>query len=252
MKPRETARALHIDLDGRQIAYQLRRSARRTLGLYVARDAVRVAAPLRLAQAHIDAFLRDRRHWLLARLDAWAQQPPPPRIVLGDGAVFPLFDAPCRVRVQRGRGAAQWHAAEGDAAAAVSVMCASGGSVFGAVMRAIKARARADFEVRVAHFAAALGVDAPPLMLSSARTRWGSCSARAIRLNWRLIHFPPAVIDYVVAHEVAHLRHMNHSPAFWACVNALYPMAQHQRQRLRALGRDLPELVDGEAGAGAP
>ena len=245
MKSRGVARAVHIDLDGRQITYQLRRSARRTLGLAVGRDAVRVAAPLRLAQVHIDAFLHERRHWLLARLDAWAQQPPTPTIALVDGAAFPLLGAPCQVRVLRGRGAAQWQGGAG--ATAVHVMCALGQPVFGAVMRAIKARARDDFALRVAHFAARLGVDAPPLALSSARTRWGSCSARAIRLNWRLIHLPPAVIDYVVAHEVAHLRHMNHSPAFWACVDALYPMAQHQRQRLRALGRDLPELVDGGA-----
>ena len=122
-----------------------------------------------------------------------------------------------------------------------------GGDLQQTLVRALRMRAIGWYRERVAEYCLRLGVSCPKVGLTAARTRWGSCSARAIRLNWRLIHFPPAVIDYVVAHEVAHLRHMNHSPAFWACVDALYPMAQHQRQRLRVLGRDLPELVDGGA-----
>lgn len=70
--------------------------------------------------------------------------------------------------------------------------------------------------------------------LSSATTRWGSCSsARRIRLNWRLIHFPHALIDYVVAHEVAHLLEMHHGPAFWEVVRTLLPGFEAARQQLR-------------------
>jgi predicted metal-dependent hydrolase len=78
----------------------------------------------------------------------------------------------------------------------------------------LRDNARALFAERLAHYAPLLGVGVPRLSLSAARTRWGSCSQRTgIRLNWRLIHFPPPVVDYVVAHEVAHLREMNHSPS---------------------------------------
>ncbi|MCB1958936.1 MAG: M48 family metallopeptidase [Rhodocyclaceae bacterium] len=237
-----TAQALEIELDGRRIPYQLRRSARRTLGVQVGRDGVRVAAPQRLPQRDIDAFLSERQGWLIARLDAWTQAAP--TIVLRDGARFPLLDAPCRLQVVRGRGTPCWQ----DEPATLVLPCVAGQSVFAAAMRAIKARARAHFDARLAHFAAALGVVAPPLKLSTARTRWGSCSARSVRLNWRLILLPEALVDYVVAHEVAHLRHMDHSPAFWACVHALYPAAGAARADLRTRGRQLPELVAAAAG----
>ena len=116
-----------------------------------------------------------------------------------------------------------------------------------AAVRAIQAFALSHFEARVAEFAARLGVRPPPVRLTSARTRWGSCSARAIRLHWRLIHLPAALVNYVVAHEVAHLQHMDHSPAFWAVVERLYPDARSARRQLREAGRSLPELIDADS-----
>jgi predicted metal-dependent hydrolase len=72
------------------------------------------------------------------------------------------------------------------------------------------------------------------LSLSSAQTRWGSASGAGwIRLNWRLIHLPLPVIDYVVVHELAHLREMNHSPRFWALVEAVLPDCAARRAALR-------------------
>jgi len=82
----------------------------------------------------------------------------------------------------------------------------------------------------------------PPcrLSLSRARTRWGSCSAAGvIRLNWRLVQAPLAVLDYVIAHELAHLRHMNHSAAFWAETARLYPDWQAPRAWLKQQGNSL-------------
>jgi len=88
----------------------------------------------------------------------------------------------------------------------------------------------------------------PPVRLSNARTRWGSCSSLSgIRLHWRLVHLPPELIDYVVAHEVAHLREMNHSPRFWAVVESVCPAWRTGRARLRQAAASLP--VIGAAGA---
>ena len=70
--------------------------------------------------------------------------------------------------------------------------------------------------------------------ISSARTQWGSCSREGrVRLNWRLVHFEPAVIDYVIAHELAHLRELNHSPRFWNEVARLLPGYEAARDRIR-------------------
>ncbi|MGI4855859.1 MAG: M48 family metallopeptidase [Janthinobacterium lividum] len=92
--------------------------------------------------------------------------------------------------------------------------------------------ARRRFAERLALHAPRVGVRFKAFALSSAKTRWGSCtSAGNIRLNWRLVHFPLDVLDYVVIHELAHLREMNHSPRFWAVVEGVMP----DYQRLRAL-----------------
>jgi predicted metal-dependent hydrolase len=109
------------------------------------------------------------------------------------------------------------------------------------VRRTLQRRALEHFRPRLETMVSQIGLAAPPLALSSARTRWGSCSARSgIRLNWRLIHLPPTLIDYVIAHEVAHLVEMNHSPRFWAVVEKLHPDWRTARQELKRLGAALP------------
>lgn len=98
----------------------------------------------------------------------------------------------------------------------------------------LQRQARRIFEERCAHFAARLGVRVRRLSLSSAATRWGSAGADgSIRLHWRLVHFALPVIDYVVTHELAHLREMNHSPAFWDVVRSVLPGYETARGELR-------------------
>ena len=102
------------------------------------------------------------------------------------------------------------------------------------MQRWLQRQARTLFEARIALHAGAMGVQIRQLRLSSARTRWGSASSDgSIRLNWRLIHFPVETIDYVVVHELAHLREMNHGPAFWAIVQAAMPDYEQRRRQLK-------------------
>jgi hypothetical protein len=98
----------------------------------------------------------------------------------------------------------------------------------------LQRQAKRIFEERCRLFADRLGVRMTRLTLSAAQTRWGSASADgSVRLNWRLVHFGLSVIDYVVAHELAHLREMNHSPAFWDVVRSVVPDYEHLRGSLR-------------------
>ena len=104
-------------------------------------------------------------------------------------------------------------------------------------------RARAHFEARLRHFAPSLGVQWRRLALSSASTRWGSAAADgSIRLHWRLIHFSPEVIDYVVVHELAHLVEANHSGRFWAVVERGYRDHRQARRELSEWQRRLALL----------
>jgi len=105
----------------------------------------------------------------------------------------------------------------------------------------LQGEAQRIFSERLEHYGQQLGVEHRSLRLSAARTRWGSCTAEGhIRLNWRLVHFPISAIDYVVAHELAHLREMNHSPRFWQTVAQLFPDFEKARAHLK---NPPPELL---------
>jgi predicted metal-dependent hydrolase len=120
---------------------------------------------------------------------------------------------------------------------------ASPAQVREAALAWLAGRARALFEQRCRHYAAALSVRYTRLSLSQAQTRWGSASANgSIRLSWRLIHLDPDLIDYVVVHELAHLHEMNHSPRFWAVVASVLPDYESARRRLREAALPTLEL----------
>lgn len=227
-----------IVLAGQTVAYALRRSARRSIGLSIDRHGLRVAAPQGAALRDIEAILRRHDRWILAKLAAWHQTPPPEQFPVEDGAVIFLLGAPLTVRL-RSAPRAGWQFADDEIRLAVPSALTPAQVLEGA----LRDRARALFTARLAEYAPRLGVAPPPLRLSAARTRWGSCSASGrISLNWRLILMPLATVDYVVCHELAHLREMNHSPRFWSVVASLYPDWQAQRLALRQLGRQLPQF----------
>ena len=234
----------HIELLGRPVGYRLRRSARRTLGLTIDGRGLSVAAPLRAPQSAVEAFLRANDQWVIDKLATLAARPRPAELAVADGLHFPLLGAPCRLALTRGRTESRWVEAGEGAPAQLQMRCTTRQSPADCLRRALQARALAYFEGRVAEFAWRIGVPVRPVSLTRARTRWGSCSARGIRLHWRLIHLPPEIIDYVVAHEVAHCVHMNHSPRFWALVGQMVPDLAGVRARLRTLGRTLPDFID--------
>jgi predicted metal-dependent hydrolase len=224
-----------IDLAGQRVAYCLRRSQRRTIGLAIDHRGLRIGAPLRARQADIEALIRQHGQWVLDKLAAWQTRVPPEKLTIGDGLQLTVLDQPLTVTVTPiGRPRWQWlgdklhlwPSPTTDAAALLE--------------KALRDKARAVFTERLAHYAPALGVAPPPLRLSAARTRWGSCSRHGISLNWRLVFMPLPVVDYVVCHELAHLREMNHSPRFWAVVEQLCPDWRPRRLELRQLARQLP------------
>jgi predicted metal-dependent hydrolase len=105
----------------------------------------------------------------------------------------------------------------------------------------LKTQALDALEPRAAHYAAHLDMKPPAVALSNARTQWGVCREDgSIRLSWRLVHLDPALADYVVAHEVAHLVELNHSKRFWSLLAGLYPDWRAARERLELAGASIP------------
>ena len=101
--------------------------------------------------------------------------------------------------------------------------------------------AAAHLSHRIVHYASRLGVRPSRVTVRGQRSRWGSCSAKGtVSLNWRLMLTPGELVDYVVVHELCHLRHLNHSPRFWAMVGGILPDYQCRRRRLNALQDHLP------------
>ena len=174
---------------------------------------------------------------MLAKLAAWRERPPPAVLAAVDGAVVTAFGVALTVAILPARRAA-WHIDGATLRLAVPAAVDSGK----VLETALREHARRVFAELLAHHAGRLGVPNPPLRLSSARTRWGSCNHHGgITLNWRLLFLPPAVADYVVCHELAHLREMNHSPRFWAVVDQLCPDWRSLRRELRRLGPGIPQ-----------
>jgi len=227
-----------IALAGQQIPYHLRRSRRRTIGLTIDQRGLRVGAPLQARLGDIENLILQHGQWVLDKLADWRTRSAVEKPVLADGTVIFALNSPLTVTITPG--SRQRWLFSGDKLHLFVPPAVAANVV---LEKALRDQARRVFSERLAHFAPALGVAAPPLRLSSARTRWGSCSHHGgISLNWRLIFMPLAVVDYVVAHELAHLREMNHSPRFWSVVEQLCPDWRARRLELRQLGRQVPQF----------
>ena len=233
-----------IRLGEHLVAYELRRARRRSIGFVVGVDGLSVSAPRWVGVGEVEAALRAKAAWILRKLHEQrerAQRLAAARVDWRDGSTIPfLGETVILVLDPRATGAMlrgaddtlPWvprltlHLGLPQAAAPEQIR--------DTVQSWLQRQARRVFEERCALFAGRLGVRMRRLSLSSASTRWGSASADgSIRLNWRLVHFGLPVIDYVVTHELAHLREMNHSAAFWEVVRQALPDFEAARGALR-------------------
>ena len=237
-----------IQLRGHTVLYQFRRSRRRTIGMVVGPEGLEVSAPRWVPLGEVEAALLEKQDWILRKLQEMQQHQQrvhSARIEWRDGVILPYLGQRLRVVLApdhpfRERGAQLQPlsmALPDDPAHQLLVGLphqANAQQLRDAVQAWLMRQARQHFQERLQHFAPQLGVQWKRLSLSSATTRWGSASADgSIRLNWRLVHFQPDVIDYVVVHELSHLQVMNHSPAFWDTVGQVLPDYPQRRARLK-------------------
>ena len=234
-----------IALDGHHVGYEFRRARRRSIGFVVGAEGLSVSAPRWVALTEVEQALQAKDGWILRKLHEQqerARRLQDARVVWQDGTSLPFLGEMVIVLLDARITGAQLNT---DAQALPGVPrltlhlglphTATQAQLRDAVQSWLQRQARRVFEERCAHFAQQLGVRVKRLSLSSAATRWGSASADgSVRLNWRLIHFALPVIDYVVTHELAHLREMNHSPAFWEVVRSVLPDFEAHRGALRS------------------
>jgi predicted metal-dependent hydrolase len=212
------------------VAYAFKRARRRNIGFTVGPEGLTVTAPKWVPLYEIDAAVKSKSKWILGKLhDATErrQRIESARIAWQDGATFPFIGEPVIVVLDPRHAFDEVGAVlHTDATTLPGVPgmtlhvglphTASAEQIRDAVQAWLMRQAKRLFEERLDHYAPQLGVRWTKLALSSAGTRWGTAhSDGTIRLNWRLIHFRLPVIDYVVAHELSHLRVMDHRPRFW-------------------------------------
>jgi hypothetical protein len=230
-------------LGGHVVGYALRRARRRTIGFSVDAEGLTVSAPRWVPMGEIESALREKTRWILAKLreqDERARRLETRRVDWRDGTTLPYLGEPMIVVLDPGVVGSRLVNGE-DTLPGVPRLALHVGlpqhaareQIRDAVQAWLQRQARRVFDERCRHFAARLGVRVTRLALSSATTRWGSASADgAIRLHWRLVHFALPTIDYVVAHELAHLRVMDHSPRFWDVVRSVMPDFERARGTL--------------------
>jgi predicted metal-dependent hydrolase len=242
-----------IVLQGHRVAYEFRVARRRSIGFSVGLEGLSVRAPRWVRRADVEQALHERGDWILDKLAEQQQRNhrlEAARVQWREGASLPFLGEPLVLVIDpRVTGAVLQADPEG-----LPDVQQQAGSLPGMPVRVLRVglphdagaeqlrdavqgwlqrQARRLFEQRCSHFAPRLNVRVKRLSLSSAATRWGSASSDgSIWLHWRLIHFSLPVIDYVVAHELAHLREMNHSRAFWEHVRSVVPDYQRARHLL--------------------
>jgi predicted metal-dependent hydrolase len=237
-----------IRLRDHLVAYAFRRARRRSIGFVVGTDGLSVAAPKWVGVGDVEAALREKADWILRKLaeqQERQQRLQAAKVDWRDGTAIPFLGETIIVVLDVRAGVTKAGAVlNTDAAALPGVPrltlhiglphTATPEQIRDTVQSWLQRQARRVFEERCRHFADQLGVRYTRLSLSSAQTRWGSASANgSIRLSWRLIHFAMPTIDYVVAHELAHLREMNHSPRFWDVVRSVVPDYERARGTLK-------------------
>ncbi|VWX60914.1 conserved hypothetical protein [Burkholderiales bacterium 8X] len=227
-----------------QVGFEFSRSRRRTIGFVVGAEGLSVRAPKWVGLRDVDDAVRAKSDWILRKLAETQERQAgleALRIDWKDGASFPFLAHPVTVVLDPHHAfdgiGGQLEAGEDGVPHRLRLSLsrqASPTQIRDAAQAWLMRQARRIFIERLDHFAPRLRVKWRKLTLSNAATRWGSATSDgAIRLHWRLLHFRMEVIDYVVVHELSHLRVMDHSPRFWQTVESVMPGYEGLRQHLK-------------------
>jgi len=223
-------------LDGRHVTYTLKRSSkRRSIGLYIDERGLIVSVPMRSSENWLYSVLQEKARWVVTSLDSWRQVNIPAETSWTDGQTIPYLGELLSLRVVPGL--FETPAYRKDKDLLVFVVNGNGPTdIENAVSCWYRREAEQLFSERVAYYAPLLNVVPSAVKLSSAKTQWGCCTAKGIvLLNLQLVRLPLSLIDYVVVHELAHLREMNHSAKFWDVVEIACPDYAELRNELKTI-----------------
>ncbi len=217
--------------------YTLVRSKRRSIGFMIDDDGLRITAPKWVTLTEIENAICEKQRWIFTKLNERREHSArrlQPQMEWRDGATLPYLGNDITLRILGTQSAGIVYDAESKELTVCLPSAAAERQLKDRVQGWLQLEAKRIFAERLPVYAEKLDVSYQSFALSSAMTQWGSCTADGkIRLNWRLIHFALPLIDYVIAHELSHLREMNHSPQFWATVQSVFPEFAAAKKALR-------------------
>jgi predicted metal-dependent hydrolase len=217
--------------------YTLVRSKRRSIGFMIDDDGLRITAPKWVTLTEIENAICEKQRWIFTKLNERREHSArrlQPQMEWRDGATLPYLGNDITLRILGTQAAGIAYNADTKELTVCLPGDAAERQLKDRVQGWLQLEAKRIFAERLPIYAEKLDVSYQSFALSSAMTQWGSCTADGkIRLNWRLIHFALPLIDYVIAHELSHLREMNHSPQFWATVQSVFPEFAAAKKALR-------------------
>lgn len=223
----------------KKITYKIKRSMRKTIALHITSDGLEVRAPLRASQKKIDAFINSKLEWIEKNLTYMQhiEQAKSEFVIDYDTEVVvcgtkftitPAIDSKYKTKVELLENKM------------IVPKDKSPEEIKTLVVRFYKKSARAFIPDRVEYWAKKMRISMPTIKITSAHTRWGSCSAKGgINFSWLLMMADVDAIDYVIIHELSHLEHLDHSKHFWKLVSTYCPEYKTQQAVLKELGRKL-------------
>jgi predicted metal-dependent hydrolase len=227
-------RLRRVVLGGQLCHFRLRRARRRTIGFQIDDRGLTVSAPKWVSVREIEEAILEKERWIrskLAQWQEWRARHGAHRLRWADGAVLPYLGGEIVLRTGAANSATTQLGRE------LHLALSPGSSeteVRAVAQEWFRHQATRILDDRVNRLATRGAVRPFTWKLSAARTQWGSCNEDGrIRLNWRLVFFPVPVIDYVVAHELAHLTTLTHGPAFWREVERLLPDFRAARDQIK-------------------
>jgi len=226
---------------GDQLHYQLERRQRRTVGLKITENGLVIHAPKRISQSHLESIIVLKADWIRKKLETLIENKMP-EMQWRHGETLLFMGNTVTLAVEHD---IRSKAVEYEPGVLQLAMPNHHDQnlIARKVIQWYKKQALVDFTRRLEIFSSKLGVSFSSFNLSNAGSRWGSCNSRKeIRLNWRLLQAPPHIINYVVCHELAHLKEMNHSAKFWATVASIYPDYKLAEKELKALSANLHRI----------
>ena len=215
------------------VFYNLQRGKRETIEVaLLSGGKVRVRAPYRMTEAAIRRFLKEKAPWIKEQMEkieksrkTWMEKR------FQDGSVFYYLGEPLKLSAKKAKGEAVWQSGEW---LLIDQKSTTPQKRKEQLEKWYRSRAKENIESRVGMFAAQIGETPNKVTIKAQKTRWGSCSSlRNVNFNWKLIMMPQEIIDYVVVHELCHLKEMNHSADFWNRVEEIMPDYRNRRKWLK-------------------